>query len=181
MATAWRSLMSVYPLIVLIFLLGGYIYSYQTEWLWVGVWAILSAVLNKLVLKPVSGLLFSKNRGVSLRPRSLELGMPSDHAQGTALVYLIGISSLWVSDLKLLKKGGAMVLLTALSVSVISSRYYYGHHTLLQVIAGTLTGLTLGCLQLRSTQSNIRHVSDQYSIFHRHAKKKTKTNKPPRK
>jgi membrane-associated phospholipid phosphatase len=157
-----RWLLSSFPYLVLLVLALGYAKTKHKYLLNLLTVLIISSTLNYFILKPSIYRAFSTYEWAVKRPLGCSryctgvYGMPSDHAQGTALLCLT-VTYLFLSQVHLHPNPSTPALLGSLhlvGLAVIYSRVHYQYHTGFQVIIGIFVGWIIGlCFILMSVKS----------------------------
>ena len=154
-----------YPLIILFSLFMSYFMTHKIDFMIFGIALGVSSLLNQFLKEFVFKPIMNKDEfpilGKGIRPDgardcsnfidpdnrlSSSYGMPSGHAQTSAFfaVYLIImiINERSSNNIKILK----IITIMIITVLIISSRIYFGCHTVQQVTVGGIIGCILGYL-----------------------------------
>lgn len=169
-----------YPLIILFGLFLAYFMTHKIDFLIFSIILGFSSLLNQLLKEYIFKPIMDKDEfpilGKGERPEgakdcsdfidpdnriSSSYGMPSGHAQTSALfcvfMILMIINERYSDKLKFVK----CLVILALTITIMTSRVYFGCHTKQQVIVGGIIGFVLGLLgffNLRSIKSYFKLV-----------------------
>ncbi len=168
-STLFRLALSSFPYIALITIVIGYTLTKCQYLISLFVVLIISHTLNRFILKPSIYKVFSTYEWVVKRPPGCRgyctdvCGMPSDHAQGTALLCAM-VTYLFFRRTHPdgnIKTRILLMWLYLIGLAVIYSRVYYQYHTGLQVIVGVLIGgiIGLGFMRLDRNPTGYTHFT----------------------
>jgi membrane-associated phospholipid phosphatase len=160
--TTIKGLLIAYPILITISLLFSYFITHNLELLILAFFLQFSNFINYIIKNYVFKHFFGNKipfLGRGNRPdgatdcgqfidinhrESTTYGMPSGHAQSSALlcVYLILmiLDGKYSKNIKIVK----IISITILSFTIILSRIYFGCHTIQQVSVGSLLGILFG-------------------------------------